>query len=196
MTYSHKAMIAAVMAVTLAAPLAVGAQQMADARGGFEHGEHFGGGRQDRMGYGRGSGPLGGGRAMEMMQEFDANGDGALTQDEIDTARAARLGEFDADGDGSLNLEEYQALWLDAMHGAMVDRFQSHDDDGDGKVTAEEFGEPWTGMVARMDVNGDGKLDRSDMEAMHDFGPRGGRGPEGGPGQGMERGSRGGPKSE
>ena len=50
-----------------------------------------------------------------------------------------RLAEFDADNDGSLTLEEYQALWLDAMRERMVDRFQAHDDDGDAIVTVEEF---------------------------------------------------------
>ena len=76
-----------------------------------------------------------------LFEAFDANQDGTLTQAEIDQARQAKLTEFDRDGDGSLTLEEYQALWMDAMRERMVDRFQAHDDDGDGMVTAEEFGE-------------------------------------------------------
>lgn len=81
----------------------------------------------------------------------------------MDASRTARLAEFDADGDGELTLEEYQALWLDAMHERMVDRFQAHDDDGTGTVTVEEFLEDYAGVVERADRNGDGKLDREDF---------------------------------
>ena len=84
-----------------------------------------------------------------MIEQFDANQDGSVTQDEIDQVRTARFTEFDADGNGSLSLEEYQALWLDAMRERMVDRFQDLDDDGDAIVTVEEFVEPWGRMVDR-----------------------------------------------
>jgi Ca2+-binding EF-hand superfamily protein len=115
-------------------------------------------------GWGRqhGGGHHGGG-AMRMFEQFDANQDGRLTQVEIDQVRQSRLGEFDQNGDGSLSLEEYQALWVDAMRESMVDRFQAHDDDGDGMVTAEEFGEPFDRIVSRLDQNGDGELTADEM---------------------------------
>ena len=53
--------------------------------------------------------------------------------------RSSRLAAFDQNNDGRLTLEEYQAMWLDAMRERMVDRFQAHDDDGDAVVTVEEF---------------------------------------------------------
>ena len=104
-----------------------------------------------------------GGGAMRFFEQFDANQDGRLTQAEIDQVRQRRLAEFDQNGDGSLALEEYQALWLDAMRERMVDRFQAHDDDGDGLVTAEEFGEPFDRMVSRLDRNGDGEVSADEM---------------------------------
>jgi hypothetical protein len=107
-------------------------------------------------------GDKGGKRMMKMFETFDANGDGALTQEEIDTYRSARLAEFDANGDKVLTLEEYQALWLDAMHERMVDGFQRLDADGDGQVTGTEFNAPFARLVARADRNDDGKLDASD----------------------------------
>ena len=106
-------------------------------------------------------------RMFRLMERYDTNGDHRLTQAEIDEVRAARLNEFDRDGDGVLTLEEYQALWLDAMRERMVDRFQRHDADGDGKVTREEFGRRFAGIVARMDRNDDGVLDKSDMRRGH-----------------------------
>ena len=57
-----------------------------------------------------------------LIDQFDTNKDGKLTQAEIDAARQERLAEFDADKNGALSLEEYQALWLDAMRRADVPR--------------------------------------------------------------------------
>jgi hypothetical protein len=45
-----------------------------------------------------------------LLETFDTNGDGQLTQAEIDGFRAERLAKFDTDGNGTLNLEEYEAL--------------------------------------------------------------------------------------
>ncbi len=108
------------------------------------------------------------GRAVRMMETYDADKDGRVTQEEVDAFRADRLAKFDADGDGALSLAEYQALWLDAMRDRMVDRFQRHDDDGDGRITADEFSSDTRGMVAMGDRDGDGVLSYGDL------GPRGG----------------------
>jgi len=132
-------------------------------------------GRHHGYGHHRGAGE-------GLFEAFDANQDGRLTQAEIDQARQAKLTEFDSDGDGSLTLEEYQALWLDAMRERMVDNFQDHDDEGDGMVTAEEFGERYSGIVSRVDEDGDGAVTmdemRQRMERRHRGGDRGR--PEGG----------------
>jgi hypothetical protein len=110
-----------------------------------------------------GEGHRGGMHPMRhMMETYDTNGDGAVSQAEIDEMRAGRLAEFDADGDGQLSLEEYEALWLDAMRDRMVDRFQFHDDDGDGQVTVSEFGKRSSKIVERHDRNGDGVLNEED----------------------------------
>lgn len=118
---------------------------------------------------------------------YDANGDGSVTQEEVDTARAARLAEFDTDGTAGLSLAEYQALWLDAVRERMVDDFQRYDNDGDGIVTAEEFGRSAANLVARADHNGDGAIDAADRTARGGeggHGDHGDRGPGfGGPGQ-------------
>jgi Ca2+-binding EF-hand superfamily protein len=104
-----------------------------------------------------------GGRMGEQMLElYDTNKDGKLTQDEIDKTRADRLAQFDADKDGTLNLQEYQALWLDAYRERMVDMFQGHDDDGDGKVTVAEFQKRYKDLVARLDRNDDGVFSKED----------------------------------
>ena len=109
-----------------------------------------------------------GGRPMlRMMESFDANDDGRLSQEEIDGSRAERFSSFDGDGDQSLSLAEYEKLWLDAMREAMVDRFQKLDADGDAQVTAEEFERPFAKMVRRLDRNDDGAIDRDDFKRRH-----------------------------
>jgi Ca2+-binding EF-hand superfamily protein len=143
MKTSTKAMLAA-GAVALGTTTLVGAT-LADGRGG--HGHHRGGDHGARM-----------------FEQFDANQDGTVTQAEIDQVRTSRLAEFDTNQDGSLNLEEYLALWLDAMRERLVDRFQALDDDGDAIVTVEEFVEPFGGMAERFDRNDDGQLTRDDLK--------------------------------
>lgn len=103
-----------------------------------------------------------GGHFENILETYDANADGQVTQEEVDAFRADRLAEFDANGDGSLSLQEYEALWLDAYRDRMVDNFQRHDDDGDGAVTIEEFGEDQARLVQRMDRNDDGVIDDAD----------------------------------
>ena len=128
---------------------------------------HFERGHHGEFG-GHGKGRHHGQRFERLLETYDSNEDGKLTQAEIDGVRAERLASFDGNGDGQLNLQEYEALWLDAMRERMVDRFQRHDDDGDGQVTAEEFGERVSRMVARLDRNGDGEISREDFRRMRD----------------------------
>ncbi len=155
MNPSIKIAIAGALLAALAAP-AYAASDMADtgtkaARSGPHHAQSTGS-------HGRGHGPMGGG--SDLIMTFDTDGNGRVTQTEIDEFRGSRLSEFDADSNGSLTLSEYQAMWLAAMREKMVDRFQDLDADGDAIVTAEEFKRPFANMVRHMDRNGDGELTR------------------------------------
>ncbi|MEQ9606855.1 MAG: hypothetical protein RLN99_04235, partial [Kiloniellaceae bacterium] len=126
----------------------------------------------------------GGGPMFRMLESFDTNEDGKLSQEEIDQSRGERFGRFDGDADQALTLQEYEQLWLDAMREVMVDRFQDLDADGDAKVTAEEFKRPFAKMVQRRDRNGDGVIDREDFQRQGPRMPMQGPGGQGGPGQG------------
>lgn len=130
---------------------------------GHERGEMRRGGQHGDQRGGMRGGPGGGQMLRQLLETYDTDGDGSLTQDELIAARTAQLTKFDTDGDGSLTIDEYEALWLDAMRERMVDRFQAHDDDGTGTITVEEFNENFTKLVERGDRNGDGVLNADDM---------------------------------
>ncbi len=148
---------------------------MQQAHGGGQGMRFHGAGHGDRhamqQGMRHGGGHHGSSRMFRMMESFDSDGDGKLSQEEIDQTRSERFGGFDADGDKTLTLAEYEKLWLDAMREKMVDRFQHLDADGDGQVTAEEFKAPYAKMVRRMDHNEDGVIDRDDSLRRHRGGP-------------------------
>ncbi|KKN44179.1 hypothetical protein LCGC14_0695810 [marine sediment metagenome] len=107
---------------------------------------------------GRGAGRMLG----QIMQQADANGDGALTQPEIDTFRAGLVEGADSSGEGNISLDEFEAIYLDLSRNRMVDAFQKLDADGDGVVTQAEMDNRFGNVVERMDRNDDGQLDRED----------------------------------
>ncbi len=118
--------------------------------GGYGPGMMGGYGPGMMGGYGPGYGPggmMGGGMMMGPgfmggHEEFDADGDGRITFDEMREGMDALVSEHDADGDGGLSLEEFEALHQAMMRDHMVDRFQLLDEDGDGEVTRDEMHEP------------------------------------------------------
>ena len=105
--------------------------------------------------------------AMEILQSIDADGDGKLTQAEIDRVRNDRHSAHDADGDGSLGLEEFAGLWHETTHPLTVRAFQMLDADGDAVVTRAEYDRPLAGIVERLDRNDDGALSPDDRRHRH-----------------------------
>lgn len=97
-----------------------------------------------------------------LLERFDTDKDGKLTQEELDAARKDLLAKHDADKDGKLSLQEFEPLWLEVMRRRMVRGFQRLDRDGDAAVTLEEFLKPFAHTVEVMDRNGDGSVSRGD----------------------------------
>lgn len=106
--------------------------------------------------------------AMMMFDRFDTDGDGTITQAEIDALRATQFAAADADGDGFLTAEE-MAAHADKMRAErraerMNDMLGRLDTDGDGKLSAEEAAAagPVT-MFERLDANEDGAISREEI---------------------------------
>lgn len=111
----------------------------------------------------KGHGHHGGhGMMRQIMEKVDADGDGAVTQAEIDTFHAATVANADVSGDGDISLEEFETIYLELTRNRMVDAFQKLDEDGDGVVTQAEMDAKFGNIVERMDRNDDGRLDRDD----------------------------------
>ncbi|MFZ1470605.1 MAG: hypothetical protein WAT09_16765 [Paracoccaceae bacterium] len=121
-----------------------------------------------RKGYGEREGR---GMFGQLMEKVDANGDGAITQAEIDTFRVGLVTGADTSGEGSISLDEFETIYLDLTRDRMVDAFQDLDADGDGVVTQAEMDTRFGGIVDQMDRNDDGKLDREDHGGRGKDGP-------------------------
>ncbi|MFO1133361.1 MAG: EF-hand domain-containing protein [Hyphomicrobiales bacterium] len=131
------------------------------------------------MGGGRCGMWRGGGHGMmgrQLIERYDANKDGVVTQAEIDQNRQQWLAEFDTNKDGTLSLDEFKMLWLKNRNEMMVREFQFFDRDGNGQVTIEEYKGPMADIVANRDTNNDGSLGADDRPGRDGQGWRQGRG--------------------
>ncbi len=116
-------------------------------------------GHSHRHGHSMHHGRRGGGEMFRnIFDAVDANDDGAVTQEEVDAFRAAKLAEADASGDGALSIEEFDTLYREFTRFRMVDAFQELDADGDGVIGTEEIDGRLGRIVERMDRDGDGTL--------------------------------------
>ena len=101
-------------------------------------------------------------KGAERMTQYDMNGDGNVTAEELAAARAALFSNADANADAALTLDEFESVWVRMSEGRMVRMFQRLDRDGDLNITQAEIERPAGKMVARMDRNGDGVLSIDD----------------------------------
>jgi len=123
------------------------------------------------------------GPGAHFIENWDLDGDGAVTAEEARERRGNVFASFDANEDGYLDAEEYvlfdQARALDqaenepqgqgrrANNPANGMRLKINDTDGDGMVSEAEFLDNAAPWIAGIDRDGDGVVTRAD------FGPRG-----------------------
>lgn len=125
------------------------------------------------------------GGIMDRMTEFDADGDGILSEEErremMRTMREEWMARMDLDGDGELSREERmaarQSMFEQSQRGQELMR--QFDADGDGVLNEEEqaameayqqqqLEEQRAQQLARYDLDGDGQLSRDERQAQRE----------------------------
>ncbi len=101
---------------------------------------------------------------------LDANGDGALTVDELHARGAARFAQVDLNGDGSLSTEEMVAAAEARSAGRVARMIERHDENGDGLLQQDELPTRGRGRAERMferaDANDDGTISEEEFELI------------------------------
>lgn len=113
-----------------------------------------------------------------IFEELDADGNGAVTLEELQAAGEARFAQADTDGDGALSRDELLARGAERAE-ARVDRMlERADADGDGLLTQAELEEAREGrggrhgrggpnperMFERLDADGDGSVTEAEFD--------------------------------
>ncbi|WP_065333179.1 EF-hand domain-containing protein [Tritonibacter mobilis] len=99
-------------------------------------------------------------------EQLDANGDGALTRDELAARGQERFAKADQNGDGVLSADELNARAQERAAkrtAAMIERF---DKDGDGALSAEEMPSrrvPFN-LLEKADTDGNGSISKAEFD--------------------------------
>lgn len=128
-------------------------------------------------------------RNFPLMKALDADEDGRLSATEIENAPKSLL-KLDKNGDGILSEEEMRpepGPWMNLAGpggplggpgpggpgpggpgpggpGGLLRMFESRDKDGDGKLSGDEIPEPMRPRLNMIDANGDGSVEKSEIE--------------------------------
>jgi hypothetical protein len=129
---------------------------------------------QDRQMRGGPGGPGaggGGGGPAQMLQRADDNRDGTVSFEEFAAVMGNGVGDSDLNGDGRITTEEIVRNIVETRIRPMADQMvQRFDQNGDGVLTKREVDTQQKQMFARMDRDGNGKIEGAEMQ------PRGGGG--------------------
>lgn len=102
--------------------------------------------------------------------DYDSNGDGMITQDEVQAGRALEFMGIDTDASGYLSVDEAR-VWLEQQQGKQFDHL---DIDHNGVLSKEEFVDARIGRALRIasktfkltDANADGALSLAEYNVL------------------------------
>ena len=99
-------------------------------------------------------------------EEIDADGNGEITQAEMDAMKAARFAKVDANGDGALSIEELTAQGAQKAATRAEKMLERRDANGDGVLSADEMSKPERSgkMFDRFDADGSGAISKEEFE--------------------------------
>lgn len=117
---------------------------------------------------------------MEMrFEELDADGNGEITLEEIETRMQSRFTDADADGDGMLTRDEMIAAAQVQVEERVDRMLKRADTDGDGALSMDEMPKPRGGwaerMFGRVDADDSGGISKEEFAQMREHRGRHGR---------------------
>lgn len=103
-------------------------------------------------------------------EQMDANGDGQLTQAEMDSHRADRFAKMDKDGDGKLTAEEMESRGNEEAKERSAKMIKKFDKNGDGALTQDEMPKPRDAdkMFGKMDADSSGGISKEEFETARE----------------------------
>lgn len=120
-----------------------------------------------------------GGPGMRMsFEEMDTDGNGEITQAEMEAMKAARFTSADTDGDGALSLEELTAQGMKKVAEHAESMLEKHDANGDGVLSQDELPKPRRSghMFDRIDADGNGSISKEEFDEASEHMRERGRG--------------------
>ncbi len=113
--------------------------------------------------------------ARPSFEMLDADGNGEVTQEEMQSLRAREFTASDTDGDGNLSVEELAAKRAQRAETRIQRMVEKFDADGDGALSLAEMPGPKdpTKRFDRLDSDGNGAISQEEFESARK--ERGGR---------------------
>lgn len=112
------------------------------------------------------------GRERPDFATLDANGDGVITQEELQAHAAARFASVDTNGDGGLSAEELIAAAGERAADRTERMIARADENGDGLIQQDEMrprgGDRLARMFARVDADEDGTISEDEFTAAQE----------------------------
>lgn len=103
-------------------------------------------------------------------ETLDTDGNGEITRAEMQDRGAARMARADSDGDGFLTQQELEASAVERAQAFASRMIERHDADADGRLSAEELAKPDRAdrRFNRVDKDGDGAITKAEFDAARD----------------------------
>lgn len=103
---------------------------------------------------------------MEMLQQADANRDGAVSRAEFLAARQSRFARMDRNGDGYFSMDDIPRLARKRAGDRIGQLMSSFDANHDGRLSRDEFVDGPTRLFDLGDRDGNGRLEAPEIERM------------------------------
>ena len=109
------------------------------------------------------------GGPRQMLEQVDANADGAVTKAEIEAHRTDKFASADTNGDNLVSAAEFEEFAIAECERKQAERRAKLDTNGDGMITADEHAAADDKRVdrlfERMDADGDGVITEAERDA-------------------------------